>query len=91
MDQLTSGAQRGVPPNRDPRRAFADFLDRLPQGPRPPADWADMVSTHYSDAELESVRREVARRVDEFCSVELEPSARADLLAWARRLRGLAL
>lgn len=81
------GSRRHFPPNHDARRTFADFLERLAEGPRPPADWSDLVATHYHDSELESLRREVASRVDEFCQAELEPRARADLLDWARRLR----
>jgi hypothetical protein len=69
---------------------FADFLDRLARGPRPPADWQDLVATHYYDSGLEWVRCEVARRGDEFCRGELDPATRADLVGWARRLRAPA-
>jgi len=90
LDEFPSGTRRHFPPNPDARHAFADFLERLADGPRPPADWPDLVATHYYDSGLEWVRREVARRVDEFCRSELEASTRADLLDWARRLRAPA-
>ena len=88
MDEFPSGTHRHhFAPDPQARRAFADFLDRLVGGPRPPADWPELVATHYHDSGLEWVRREVARRVDEFCCAELAPAARADLVDWARRLR----
>jgi hypothetical protein len=72
------------------RQTFADFLERLAAGPRPRADWPDLVATHYYDSELERVRREVARRSHEFCGADLSPSAQAELLGWAGQLRAAA-
>jgi hypothetical protein len=47
-------------------------------------------SSHYYDSELERVRREVARRGDEFCCADLSPAAHAELVGWADQLRAAA-
>lgn len=90
MEDFPSGTSRHFPPVPELRETFADFLERLAAGPRPPADWAEHVATHYADSGLEWLRREVARRGGEFCAVELPGARRAELLAWAHQLRGRA-
>lgn len=47
--------------NDTQRLAFASFLNRLACAQEEPSDWYALVITHYSDEELEEVRRELVR------------------------------
>lgn len=72
------------------RTSFADFLSRLATGAAREGEWSRLVVTHYSDEELEAIRRELVR-----LSIQRNPTGRVDawqaedrtqMLRWAGQL-----
>lgn len=74
------------------RQSFAAFLTRLASDSVRDGEWSDLVVTHYSDEDLEAIRRDLVRlKLSRNPSADLDawqPEDRQQMLAWAEQLRG---
>jgi hypothetical protein len=74
----------------DYRLQFADFLDRLADGPVGAEEWLSFVVTHYPDEFLEEIRRQCVRLACGYGDRDQRPdtpAGREVLRLWAGQLR----